>query len=387
MDVRDRLLQLIDRVYAAPGSAEGWARFLGDVREAFDASAAHFFSFSLETRMSSFTEAPTVASTTLPPELQREYLANWARVDPWVDNPVTPTLPTGTVVRGEALVDSRHLERTPFFNEFSRRIDVSHVLVGITEREPHVVSALSINGSHRHGPFSEAEVRLLRELSPHVQRALQVHRRIRAAEDTAHGVMRSWDLLPHSVFLIDARHQIVAANETAARMARAADGFTIERGEIRPARPPERTRLRQLLCSCIDTSTGAGIGSGGLMTFPRRSGRSPLRVVVTPRVGHVDPHHPSFRAMVFVTDPDRVPVPSEEVLRQFFSLTPAEARLVQLLVQGESLTRAADRLKIRPETARKRLKDVFEKTNTHRQSELVRNVLQLPPGAMAGERY
>jgi DNA-binding CsgD family transcriptional regulator len=41
------------------------------------------------------------------------------------------------------------------------------------------------------------------------------------------------------------------------------------------------------------------------------------------------------------------------------------------------LHHVADRLRITPQTARSRLKVVFQKTNTHRQAELVRLVLNI----------
>jgi DNA-binding CsgD family transcriptional regulator len=55
-----------------------------------------------------------------------------------------------------------------------------------------------------------------------------------------------------------------------------------------------------------------------------------------------------------------------------FGLTPAEAALARLLAQGHSLTEAAAHLCVTRETTRSRLKNIFEKTQTHRQAELVR---------------
>ncbi|UUP19265.1 helix-turn-helix transcriptional regulator [Nitratireductor thuwali] len=54
-----------------------------------------------------------------------------------------------------------------------------------------------------------------------------------------------------------------------------------------------------------------------------------------------------------------------------FQLTRAEAALAQHLLEGASLKEAAERLKITQGTARQRLKVIFNKTDTHRQSELI----------------
>ena len=66
---------------------------------------------------------------------------------------------------------------------------------------------------------------------------------------------------------------------------------------------------------------------------------------------------------------------NDEMLRALYGLTAAEAVLTRLLVQGLPLAEAAAQLGVRVQTVRTRLKTIFEKTDTHRQAELVRLVL------------
>jgi DNA-binding CsgD family transcriptional regulator len=64
-----------------------------------------------------------------------------------------------------------------------------------------------------------------------------------------------------------------------------------------------------------------------------------------------------------------------------FHLTPAEARLAALIVGGYSLHAAACRLHISSNTARTHMKRIYDKTETHRQADLIRLVASgaLPP--------
>jgi len=78
---------------------------------------------------------------------------------------------------------------------------------------------------------------------------------------------------------------------------------------------------------------------------------------------------------VFVSDPDQTVAMDQEELQRLLQLTPAEAALVRCLVGGLSLEEAAVALSVSLETVRTRLKDVFMKTNTHRQADLIRLVL------------
>jgi DNA-binding CsgD family transcriptional regulator len=65
-------------------------------------------------------------------------------------------------------------------------------------------------------------------------------------------------------------------------------------------------------------------------------------------------------------------------MRALYGLTPAEARLADLLLEGCEVREAADRLRTTLETARFHLKRVLAKTGTRRQTELMRLMLSLP---------
>ena len=71
-----------------------------------------------------------------------------------------------------------------------------------------------------------------------------------------------------------------------------------------------------------------------------------------------------------------------DLLRCHFGLTPAEARLALHLVAGETLRSAAVKLSISYETARTSLKNIFGKTGTCRQAELVIIILTALPGCV-----
>jgi DNA-binding CsgD family transcriptional regulator len=71
-----------------------------------------------------------------------------------------------------------------------------------------------------------------------------------------------------------------------------------------------------------------------------------------------------------------------ELLRSHFGLTPAEARLALHLVAGETLRSAEVKLSISYETARTHLKNIFSKTGTCRQAELVVAIVTALPGCV-----
>ena len=86
---------------------------------------------------------------------------------------------------------------------------------------------------------------------------------------------------------------------------------------------------------------------------------------------------PVASAIILLLDIGRVSLPSEPQLMSAFGLSCGEARLAICLAAGERLESAASHCGISYETARKRVKGVFEKTDTRRQSELVALVIRI----------
>ena len=79
--------------------------------------------------------------------------------------------------------------------------------------------------------------------------------------------------------------------------------------------------------------------------------------------------------VLYVADLDQGVLRRREALRDLYRLTEAETHLVELLCQGSTLDEAAGTRGVTMNTARSQLKQVFAKTHTSRQSELVRLVI------------
>ena len=67
-------------------------------------------------------------------------------------------------------------------------------------------------------------------------------------------------------------------------------------------------------------------------------------------------------------------VPSQSRLIEALGVTPAEAKLITHLVDGLTLTAAAEALGVSRNTARTQLSSIFTKTGLNRQSQLVKLV-------------
>ena len=117
---------------------------------------------------------------------------------------------------------------------------------------------------------------------------------------------------------------------------------------------------------------------GGAMLLNRRQASRRLPVMVMPfHSSHVlTEQHPC--ALIFIYDPTERPPSRAGLLSTLYGLTPAECRLADLMLAETDVQAVAERMNVTTNTARFMVKRIFRKTETHRQSELVRLLMSLP---------
>jgi DNA-binding CsgD family transcriptional regulator len=227
------------------------------------------------------------------------------------------------------------------------------------------------------GSYEARELKLLERAIPHLQRTMQILLRLSALEARQAAGEALWDLLPFGVFVLDEAGRILWANRAGERIAAANDGLAVRGGCLAAAAADENATLRRLIGAAALTASGQGTASGGALSLPRPSLRRPLAVLVAPfRIVHSAMLSRQPAVAVLVSDPEAKPQPAAELLAQLYGLTAREAELVTLLLDGLDLRDAAERLALSMNTVRTHLREVFHKTGTHRQSELVSLVLR-----------
>ena len=82
-------------------------------------------------------------------------------------------------------------------------------------------------------------------------------------------------------------------------------------------------------------------------------------------------------AMVVIVDPEQDGQPAAAVLQRVYGLTETEIRVALTAAHGADPKRIAEELSVSLSTVRSHLQHVYDKTDTHRQADLVRLLLAL----------
>ena len=221
-------------------------------------------------------------------------------------------------------------------------------------------------------PWKPKDLVLGNLLVPHLAQAYRIHARVR--ENAA--LAEALDRLPTGVILLDGRGQRILANRSADYILSLDDGLTLDETGPHAARPAENAALQEMLQAAVRGTTTGQVPEGSVMSVSRPSGRRAFPVMLTPLLSTTpESTLTDAVAVLYVSDLEAHSLPRSETLRSLYSLTSAEIELVELLCDGASLEEAAERRGVTMNTARSQLKQIFLKTNTSRQGELVRLVL------------
>ena len=108
----------------------------------------------------------------------------------------------------------------------------------------------------------------------------------------------------------------------------------------------------------------------------KRHGRRPFLLALAHPQSNGDKVIGEKIVIAYIFDPEQGQPHIVDLACELYSLSPCEARLASALVDGLSLCDAAKLLRLREHTARSYLKQIFTKTETNRQAELVQLLLR-----------
>lgn len=172
------------------------------------------------------------------------------------------------------------------------------------------------------------------------------------------------------LLLLDSSMRPLAAN--AAARARFCLSARVPAGKIAAALPgvsvAQFTQLVERACSKE--------AAGGVIEFSISSGSAAAYLLVLPRPVPSAGGSQSA-ALVMVQGEEDIPAHAHELLQHIYRLTPAEARLAQLILDGRSPAQVATSLHLSVTTIRTQLSAILKKTGAQRQSDLVRRLSPL----------
>ena len=302
---------------------------------------------------------------------QAEYNKYYYALDPFID------LPPDRVFIADELAGNGKWRESEFYKQFLKPLDILHALGADILTDDGLHCRFRAARPHRERPFSPSDTALCTAILPHLKRAVILHSQLNLIDSERQLYAGTIDRMLVGTVILDETGAIVKSNAVAREMLEEGDGLVLANDTLRATNPAENRELQRLIKQTIGgPANGASPSVAEAISISRKAGRSKVGVVVR-GVPHAEWSEGNRRPAValLIRDPERRTEASRETVRRLFDLTPAEASLALALADGLTLDEAAERLKIRKNTARAHLRAIFAKIGVTRQTTLVRLLL------------
>lgn len=362
----DEFSRLVSAIHDAAVTPARWVDTMASVRQSFDAITGAMLMADEDGRAAD--------RASLPPDAHRTYREYYYRCDYVLD--AVERSPVGLIHSGRKLIDAD--ERSEFNTDWIRPNHMNDGLFVRLTGGDHP-ACLIVADSRSDEPFVTTErAELATALIPHFRQALRTERHLDDLRRDAGDLAGAIDSMRQAVLVIGSNCIVLHCNSTCTDLLRRGDGLTVRAGRLCAHRSDVDAAMHRAVADALGMNEG-GARVGTSVLCPRPSGARAYVAHAFPFPNREERGDGEPRALVVIVDPDHRPQPPKDMLRNLYGLTNGEADIALRVADGQGLAPISDELSVSIATVKTHLQHVFDKTDTHRQAELVRLLTALLP--------
>lgn len=366
---------LIAKIYSAASGRTNWEETLTALCIALDVWAIQLLAFDKKTGGILFSHMGGGAS--LIDHLA--YVRTYNRTDPRAPLLLSATM-TGWLHCHEHLSDEV-VAKNAFYQDFLIPAGGRYVSGTKIVDDESLTVVLGVHRGVGSQPLGEVEVQFLEKLRIHLAEAMAIYRYLAARQFESSIGYAILDGLHHPTLLIDTNRSIRFTNAAAKKILTAKQCVSDHQGFLTCANVHDNNNL---VAELIDLSHGGINFQNSNRRYMRMHGVSEaacigicLSALRPKEVMGVFGN--ALLVMVIFHDTVNTSKPDPFMLAEVFDLTPAEVQVATAISEGRSLEEIAKHRNVAIGTIREQLKTLFSKTQTNRQSDLVRRLMALTP--------
>lgn len=373
----EELFELVGQIYRSAAEPGLWPETLRTLSSRFGGHAAALITYDKPVAKPSF-----YVDWNLDPDQWVRYVDHYYTTDLMTDTGAI-LRPGNTMLSSELLSDKCFFE-SEWYNDFLTEQEIGRLFVGSMSNDREQFGLVSMFKRRTKGDFDPGGRLAFERILPHLQRALDLQQNFGILTQQSESYEAILNRQATGIILLDEQGRTLFVNTAATEIFDRKDGLKLVRGRLSAARPSDTAKLSAAIRRSLAWSDGRELPFGTALRIGRSSGKPPYCVTMSPLHGlSIGPDLPQGTcppsAVVFIRDPQTVPIPAAETLSALYGLTKSEARLAVDFVTTCSIRETAGRLGITEGTARQALKQVFQKTETHSQVALMKQLCRVIP--------
>lgn len=367
--------QLIHSIYETALDDEPWTDLFPHLVESFSSYAGQLFTpFLLDKTQGGFG-----LSHGFPDDAVQRYLSEVADVDVWYQTllqrySVDGRIPTGLVYNTNDLLTTAQLQRTRFFADYVRTLEIGESLgsiVGDGSSQLRPVAGLVVYRNPSAKSFEAGDRARLAKMQRHFTRALEIRMRVRRSATDA--VTQTLETLTDAVMVLAADGTVLLANSAADRLLAQRTYPQVRFGRLRVQAGNQSAQLERALGNCARCRMDAP--ESFVVRLAGEPGSGVIAHLVPPPAGW--PVGPKAAAIAFILVETRAELGAGDMLKTLYGLSQSEVALVLALSEGLTPEAYGEVRRVSMNTVRTQLKSVFHKTTVRRQADLMRLVYSI----------
>lgn len=242
----------------------------------------------------------------------------------------------------------------------------------ITYQDGHYLNFFAIQRSPEQAIFTREQLAVFNLFLPHLNRAVELYTKMAELNAGYNHERLALHSVQRGIVVCDSSYKVVFKNAAAETIFNSDKGIQLHPGNILGFSDKEfGKRFSFQLIKAMKVSIESDNGEEIVMSYHNK--KENITIVMAPLTSAEQEPGQSHRGGVMLNfyDWSVRPTINIEALQQFFQLTPAEAKISALLLQGLGGKEIAEQIQRSRETVKSQLQSIFRKTNTSRQSELV----------------
>lgn len=363
--VRRLSVELDDAINAATFS-EGWDLVPALLSNAMPGSFAGLWNMNSSERNLSFQSWANVDHG-----FAKSYGEHFAHINPWT--PYWTSARSGHIALSEEVCPARLFTKTEFYNDWLRPQRDAEAAAGLKllgDRHERIQLVLHFP-LHFSDAYGQAAAEVLTRIRGSLKRSISIANVLREKIENAVSAAALVERSRCAALVIDRSCSVHEANPIAIELLSAGKFLAMRNNRCFLKDDKADSRFRWILDRlCATTPT-----DDTTITFRTPGGACQIALATLPTAAvSVTGSLLSPRSLFLVLITELTPVADMSdfsALSNFADLTQSEIRFCRRLLLGESISEAAEKLGISVETARSKIKVIFQKTGTSRQGQLM----------------
>lgn len=366
---------IVESIYRAGSGLTPWLEPLEEISDIFDAWSVQVLGVNKKTGVMSFS----FEAGSAPPEAPIEYLRHYHRIDPRLGKHLPA--PVGQWFACEEHFDAAFVAKNEFYQDYLIPLGARYLYGAKLHDDENSTVLIGHLSKASNPPLLPTEKEAFRRLSEHLAKALDIKRELDGKAGQQHVGAQLLEKLRQPMVLIDNQRRITYRNRNASALLARRD-LVFDMDGVLACRDSDcdlALTLSIRALGLVPTSNHGDTDSRrdrAVVRLVRRDGRPVAGTLIALRPeSTMGTFGGTAQALFTVFEPGATVDIDPYILSMTFDLTPAEARLAALVVNGKPPEQCAVSLGVKISTIRSQLMSIYGKTGASGQADLVRLVL------------